>query len=315
MTRELVVITGGAGFIGSKVTQELIDRGYDIRIFDNLSRPDLESLERLLDTGRVELVEGDVRYADSVRGALRGADYVVHLAAVSINKSVADPSESLDINLIGSDLVFRAAADEGIKRLVFASSASVYGEPETLPMGEDGPFNPVTPYCLSKLAAEHLLAFYGRTTGLEWNALRYFNVYGPGQKVSAYYTSVVLHFLNRIAADEAPIIDGEGAQSMDFIHVDDIATATVDAMECEASGYSMNVGTGISTSIAQLAEILLDAAGSDVDPIFNPRDVIVSRRAADISLAAEVMGWQPKIAVDVGLRELAESLIDSNTPS
>lgn len=315
MTRELVVITGGAGFIGSKVTQELIDRGYDVRIFDNLSRPDLESLERLLDTERVELVEGDVRYADSVRGALRGADYVVHLAAVSINKSVADPSESLDVNLVGSDLVFRAAADEGVKRLVFASSASVYGEPETLPMGEDGPFNPVTPYCLSKLAAEHLLAFYGRTTGLEWNALRYFNVYGPGQKVSAYYTSVVLAFLNRIAAGEAPIIDGEGAQSMDFIHVEDIATATVDAMECGASGYSMNVGTGISTSIAQLAEILLEASGSDVDPIFRPRDVIVSRRAADISLAAEVMGWQPRIAVEDGLRELAESLIDSNSVS
>ena len=312
MKRELVMITGGAGFIGSKVTQVLIDRGYDVRIFDNLSRPDLEALERLLDTGHVELVEGDVRYADSVRGAMQGAAYAIHLAAVSINKSIADPTESLDINMLGSNNVFRAAADEGIKRIVFASSASVYGEPEKLPMSEDGPFHPVTPYCLSKLAAEHLLDFYGRTTGLEWNALRYFNVYGPGQKVSAYYTSVVLHFLNRIGAGEPPIIDGEGAQSMDFIHVLDVATATADAMECDGWGYSINVGTGISTSIAELAQILLDAAGADVEPIFRPRDVIVSRRAADISLAEEVMGWKPQIAAEDGLRELAESMIDNN---
>jgi UDP-glucose 4-epimerase len=170
---------------------------------------------------------------------------------VSINKSVADPAESLDINMVGSDVVFRAAADERVKRLVFASSASVYGEPEKLPMGEEGPFHPATPYCLSKLAAEHLLAFYGRTTGLEWNALRYFNVYGPGQKVSAYYTSVVLAFLKRIEAGEPPIIDGEGAQSMDFIHVADIARATADAIRVETS-LRMLVYSA-STSIARPA--------------------------------------------------------------
>lgn len=309
MTRELVVITGGAGFIGTKLAEILIERGYDIRIFDNLSRPDLDALRAILDTGHAELLEGDVRYADSVRGALRGTEYVVHLAAVSILKSQADPAESLDINMVGSDRVFRAAADEGVKRLVFASSASVYGEPKSLPMREDGPFHPATPYCLSKLAAEHLLAFYGRTTGLSWNALRYFNVYGPGQKVSAYYTSVVLSFIKRIQAGEPPIIDGDGAQSMDFIHVVDVAKATADAMECESSGHSMNVGTGISTSIAQLARILSHAAGVDVEPIFNPRDVLVSHRAADISLAAEVMGWKPEIAVEDGLREFLDSLV------
>lgn len=309
MARELVVVTGGAGFIGTNLADVLIERGYDIRIFDNMARPNLVALERLLETGRVELAEGDVRYADSVRSAVDGADYVVHLAAVSINKSLDHPSESIDINLGGSNVVFKAAADEGVKRLVFSSSASVYGEPESLPMNEDGPFHPATPYCLSKLASEQLLGFYGRTTGLAWNALRYFNVYGPGQKVSAYYTSVVLAFIKRIRAGEAPIIDGEGAQSMDFVHVADIAGATADAMECEASGHVMNVGTGISTSIAELAQILLEITGSDVEPIFRPRDVLVSRRAADISLAREVMGWQPSIGVRDGLRELVESLV------
>jgi len=313
MTRGTVVVTGGAGFIGVRLGEILVDRGYDLRIFDNLSRPDVDAMNALLDTGHVELVEGDIRYGDSVQRAITGADYVVHLAAVSINKSQADPGESLDINMIGSNNVFQAAADEGVKRLVFASSASVYGDPESLPMTEDGPFHPATPYCLSKLAAEQLLAFYGRTAGLSWNALRYFNVYGPGQKVSAYYTSVVLHFLNRLRAGEAPIIDGDGSQSMDFIHVTDIAIATADAMECEDSGYSMNVGTGIDTSIAELARILIDAAEVDVEPIFRPRDVLVSRRAADISLAEEVMGWKPTIAVEDGMTDLVRSLVTSGT--
>jgi UDP-glucose 4-epimerase len=313
MARHTVVITGGAGFIGSRVTEILVDRGYEVRIFDNLARPDLAALERLVASPHVELIEGDVRYADAVRRAVTGSDFVIHLAAVSINKSIADPAESLDINIIGSNHVFQAAADERVRRLVFASSASVYGEPERLPMPEEGPFHPATPYCLSKLAAEHLLDFYGRTTGLEWNALRYFNVYGPGQKVSAYYTSVVLAFLTRIQAGEPPIIDGEGSQSMDFIHVQDIARATADAMESERWGYAMNIGTGITTSIADLAAILIEVSGVDVEPIFRPRDVLVSRRAADIALAEDVMGWKPEISVEDGLRDLVASL-GTNSP-
>jgi UDP-glucose 4-epimerase len=225
---------------------------------------------------------------------------------VSINKSVADPDESIDINFVGNHNVFAAAAEEGVRRLVYASSASVYGDPEVLPMPEDGRLDPLTPYCISKLAGEQLLAFYPRQKNLSWVALRFFNVYGPGQKVSAYYTSVINHFVERLRNGEPPIIDGKGEQSMDFVHVTDVARAVVMALESEQANLPINVGTGISTSVAQLAQILIRAVGVDVTPQFRPRDVLVSRREADISRAREVLGWEPLVSVEDGLTELVK---------
>jgi UDP-glucose 4-epimerase len=230
---------------------------------------------------------------------------------VSINKSEADPYESTDINMVGSHNVFAAAADHGVKRLVFASSASVYGEPERLPMHEDDELHPLTPYCISKRAGEDLLGFYQRRSGLSWIALRFFNVYGPGQKTTAYYTSVINHFVNRLRNGQPPIIDGKGEQSMDFIHVHDSARAVVSALECERANLPINVGTGVDTSVARLADILIRAVGVDVTPQFNPRDVLVSRQAADITRAAEVLGWEPKITVDEGMTDLVRLSLPS----
>ena len=281
MAEKTVLFTGGAGFIASHVIPLLLEKDYKIRIFDNMFRGDRDKMAELVATGNVELIDQDVRYAGSVRRAIRGCDSVIHFAAVSINKSVADPDESIDINMVGNQNVFSAAADEGVRRLVFASTASVYGEPERLPMHEDDRLNPLTPYCISKRAGEDLLGFYQRTRGLSWIALRFFNVYGPGQKTTAYYTSVINHFVNRLKAGQAPVIDGRGEQSMDFIHVHDIARATVAALEAEKDNVPVNIGTGIDTSIAELAQILIEAVGADVQPEFNPREVLVSRRAAD----------------------------------
>src|SRR5919202_1155882 len=177
-----VLVTGGAGFIGSHLVPRLLERGDRVRLLDNMSRGDRGRVAEWVATGQVELVEQDVRYGGAVHRAMTGCDQVVHLAAVSINKSEADPYESVDINLVGSNNVFKAAADHGVRRVVFASSASVYGDPETLPMKEDGPINPLTPYCIAKLAGEHLLDYYARRSGLTWIGLRFFNVYGPGQK-------------------------------------------------------------------------------------------------------------------------------------
>jgi UDP-glucose 4-epimerase len=171
-------------------------------------------------------------------------------------------------------------------------------------MAEDGPLQPLTPYCIGKLAGEHLCAFYERQRQLSWIALRFFNVYGPGQKPSAYYTSVINHFVQRIANGEAPVIDGRGDQSMDFVHVHDIAQAVVAALDAERANLPINIGTGIQTSVARLAEILIDAVGADVEPIFNPRDVLVTRRAADITRALEVLDWKPTISVEDGMAEL-----------
>jgi UDP-glucose 4-epimerase len=205
--------------------------------------------------------------------------------------------------------VFAAAADHGVRRLVFASSASVYGDPQKIPMHEDDPLHPLTPYCISKRAGEDLAGFYQRRSGLSWIALRFFNVYGEGQKTTAYYTSVINHFIARLKNGQPPVIDGKGEQSMDFIHVHDIARATVLALEAEQDNLPVNVGTGIDTSIATLARILIEAVGADVEPQFNPRDVLVARRAADTERAREVLGFEPTITVEEGMTNLVKQMM------
>ncbi|KFZ83309.1 UDP-glucose 4-epimerase [Amycolatopsis sp. MJM2582] len=307
MPDKKVLFTGGGGFIAAHVIPMLIEGGYTVRVFDNMTRGDRARINEFVATGKVELVEKDVRYGGAVREAMRGCTHVIHFATVSINKSVADPHESIDINMVGNHNVFAAAADEGVERVVFASTASVYGDPKRLPMHEDDELKPLTPYCISKRAGEDMLGFYERTKGLSWNALRFFNVYGPGQKIEAYYTSVINHFIQRLRAGQPPIIDGRGDQSMDFVHVTDLARAVVAALESEKANVPINIGTGIDTSIATLAKILIDAVGVNVEPLFNERDVLVSRRAADITRAREILGWEPKISVEEGMYELVKA--------
>jgi UDP-glucose 4-epimerase len=306
--KEKVLITGGAGFIGLHVIPKLLDMGFAVRVFDSMThRGDRMALEELVRDREVELVEQDVRYGAAVAEAMEGCSYAVHLAAVSINKSLADPFESLDINVMGSQNVIAAAANQKVKKLIFASSASVYGDPKKLPMSETDELNPVTPYCISKRAVEDLLSMYGRTKQLKWVSLRFFNVYGPGQKTSAYYTSVINHFVSRLKNGEPPVIDGKGDQSMDFVHVEDIANAIVASLSSDVTNEVFNVGTGVSTSIANLAQILIDAVGVNVEPIFNERQVLVTRRAADISKITKMLNWTPTIDVQSGMKALINS--------
>jgi UDP-glucose 4-epimerase len=299
-----VFVAGGAGFIGLHVVNQLLERDWKVRIFDNMWRGDRDKANELAKTGNVEVIDQDIRSGAAVAAAMKGASHVIHLAADSINKSVADSYSSVDINVVGSHNVFATAADQGIERVVYASSASVYGDPEKLPMHEDDRLNPLTPYCITKRTGEDLLRYYERKAGLSWIALRFFNVYGPGQKTTAYYTSVINHFVNRLRNGEAPVIDGAGEQSMDFIHVKDIARAVVLATESEKANAAINVGTGIDTSVAQLARILIDAIGADVEPQFNPREVLVSRRAADTTRAKEMLGFEYSIPVGEGMTDL-----------
>ncbi|MFH8250740.1 NAD-dependent epimerase/dehydratase family protein [Microbacterium sp. B2969] len=297
-------VTGGAGFIGLHVVEQLLERDWNVRIFDNMWRGDRDRANELTKTGKVEVVDQDIRSGAAVAAAMKGSSHVIHLAADSINKSVADTYSSLDVNMVGSHNVFATAVDQGIERVVYASSASVYGDPKKLPMHEDDELSPLTPYCIGKRTGEDLLRYYERKAGLSWIALRFFNVYGPGQKTTAYYTSVINHFVNRLRRGEPPVIDGAGEQSMDFIHVKDIARAVVLATEAEKGGAAINVGTGIDTSVARLARILIDAIGADVEPQFNPREVLVSRRAADTTRAKEMIGFEYSIPVDEGMADL-----------
>ena len=307
MTEKKAFVVGGAGFIGLHVVNRLLDEGWNVRIFDNMVRGDRDRANELASTGRVDVVDQDIRSGGAVVNAMRGYDYVVNLAADSINKSVADPYSSFDINVVGTHNVVAAAAELGVKRIVQASSASVYGDPEKLPMHEDDKLNPLTPYCIGKRTGEDILAYYQRRSGLSWIALRFFNVYGEGQKTTAYYTSVINHFVNRLKRGEAPIIDGEGKQSMDFIHVTDIARAVVLALTSEKGNVPINVGTGIDTTVEELARILIAPVGADVEPQFNPRDVLVSRRAADIERAKDVLGFEAEVDVVTGMTRLVQN--------
>ncbi|CAN7372145.1 MULTISPECIES: NAD-dependent epimerase/dehydratase family protein [Microbacterium] len=307
MSDKKVFVVGGAGFIGLHVVQRLLDEGWTVRIFDNMWRGDRDAANELTKTGRVDVIDQDIRNGAAVRNAMEGYDYVINLAADSINKSVADPYASFDTNVVGMHNVIASASELGAKRIVIASSASVYGDPEKLPMHEDDRLNPLTPYCIGKRTAEDMLGYYQRQTNLPWIALRFFNVYGEGQKTTAYYTSVINHFVNRLKNGEAPVIDGEGKQSMDFIHVKDIARAVVLALTSEKANVPVNVGTGIDTTVADLARILIAAVGADVEPQFNPRPVLVSRRAADTTRAKDVLGFEAEIDVVSGMTRLVQN--------
>ena len=303
-----VLVTGGLGYIGSHVVHELLNRGWRVRIFDNYYRCDRNVAAGLAKLENVDVIEGDVRYANAVESAMTGVEAVVHLAAVCLNKSISDPTESLDVNLLGTQNVYDAAARASVRRIVYASSASVYGNPTSLPMKEDGPLAPLTPYCVAKLAGEQLLSFYAQRSKLSWMALRFFNVYGPGQPTDAYYTSVVLTFLRRLAAGESPVIDGRGEQSMDFVHVTDVARSVGLALDSDATGHVLNVGTGTQTTVAQLADHLIKALGVDVQPVFRPREVLVTQREASIDRIREVLGWEPTVGLAEGLASVVEHL-------
>jgi UDP-glucose 4-epimerase len=303
-----VLVTGGLGYIGSYVVRDLLERGWHVRVLDNYYRCDRTVAAEIAALDGVDVIEGDVRYANVMENAVVGVEAVVHLAAVCLNKSISDPTESLDVNLMGTQNLLDAASRASVRRFVFASSASVYGEPTSLPMRETDPVAPITPYCIAKLAGEQLLSFYAARSKMSHLALRFFNVYGPGQPTDAYYTSVILTFLRRLAKGEPPVIDGKGRQSMDFVHVADVARAVGLAVDSDATGEVLNVGTGTQTTVAQLTDLLIKAVGADVQPQFRPREVLVTQREASIDRIRELLDWEPQIELTEGLTSVVEHM-------
>ena len=312
MKKEKILITGGAGFIGYYITKQLVEKGYFVRLFDNLYRGDKLKFKSLIKQGKVELIEGDIRYLSRLLDACKDIDYIYHEAADCINKSLQNPTESFNINIVGTSNVFEAAKINGIKKIIFASSASVYGDPDELPMTEQSPIKPITPYCIGKFATEKIAEFYARFHNIDYIGFRYFNVYGPRQNVDAYYTNVVILFLKRIMNNQSPIIDGDGKQSMDFINVEDIARVNVLALETNVKNEIFNLGTNVSTTVAQLADILIKASGKKyIKPIFTGKKSIVNERRADYSKAKRLLGWEPEISVENGMKGLAKDIINN----
>ncbi|MCH7553825.1 MAG: SDR family NAD(P)-dependent oxidoreductase [Chloroflexi bacterium] len=304
---KVALVTGGAGFIGSHLAEALCERGYHVRVFDSLIKGKKSSIDTLIDEGKIEFIEGDIRSKDLVSKATKGTDVVFHTAGIHIQRSLASPEAMIQVNIQGSYNVFRAALDHGVERVIFSSSSSIYGDPVKLPMSEIDPPNPAEPYGAGKWMCEQLLNTLAKE-GLKFNALRYFNVYGERQAAHAFYTTVISAFIKRLMAGEAPVIDGEGSQSMDFTHVSDVAKANIAAMECAAENEVFNVGTGISTTVRDLAVMLAGALEVRVEPICNGRPTLVSRRQADTTKAEELMGFKAEMPVQEGLTQVAQAI-------
>ncbi len=305
-----VLVTGGAGFIGSHLVDGLMSGGFDVVVLDDLSSGRRENLSLHLGEPNFCLVEGDVRVKADVKKALEGVDVVFHLAAiVSVDFSVKNPLLVNEVNVAGTLNVLRQSLKAGVKRFVYASSCAVYGEPVDLPVNEEHPAKPMSPYGVSKLAAEHYCRVFCGVYGFETVCLRFFNVYGFRQ-VGSPYSGVIMKFIDRLKRGEAPIIDGDGEQTRDFVFVGDVVDACLCAMRCKnCVGETINVGSGVETSINRLADALIELFGTgDVKPVFaEPKAGDIRRSYADLSKAERLLGYKPKTSLKEGLTMLLKS--------
>jgi UDP-glucose 4-epimerase len=304
-----VFVTGGAGFIGSHIVDQLLEAGAArVRVLDDCVRGRLENLAEARATGRVDIHVGDVRDADLVDRLTAGADLVFHQAALRITHCAEEPVRAIEVMVNGTQNVLEAARTHRVRKVLAASSASVYGEASRLPMDEDHPFNNRTLYGAAKIANEQMLAAYADMYGLSYVMLRPFNVYGPRMDVHGVYTEVMIRWLDRLTRGEPPVIFGDGTQTMDFVHVADVARAYLLAAVSDADGEVLNCGTGVETSLAQLSRRLCAAAGHpELEPVFEPPRRVnpVTRRRAGVQRAAEVIGFRAGIGLAEGLESLA----------
>jgi UDP-glucose 4-epimerase len=304
------LVTGGAGFIGSNLARALVLRGDEVRVLDNFSTGNRRNLVELGD--EIEVVEGELRSYERVHAATRGVEVVFHQGALpSVPRSVQDPLTTGAVNVEGTLNVLLAARDQGVRRVVFASSSSVYGNSGELPRLETANPDPISPYGVSKLAAERYCVSFSRVYALETVALRYFNVFGPNQDPTSQYSAVIPLFVTAIARGEPIAIYGDGNQRRDFTYVDNVVDANLVAAEVEgANGLVLNVATGRSTSVNELATVigqLLDRpVGRDEHP---PRAGDVRDSWADIARAEQVLGWKPRVSLEDGLALAAEAFI------
>jgi UDP-glucose 4-epimerase len=299
-----VVVTGGAGFIGSHLANELVRRGYQVTVLDNLSTGKRANIEPLLVNGNVEFVAGSVANLPLLQKLFSGVDYVFHQAAIpSVPRSIKNPKATHNANITGTLNVLLAARDNGIKKVVYASSSSVYGDTPTLPKVEDMTPNPQSPYAVTKLTGEYYCKVFHGIYGLNTACLRYFNVYGPRQDPDSPYAAAIPIFISNIMAGKSPIIFGDGEQSRDFTFVKDVAEANILAAESQATGI-FNIGRSERVTVNQLAQLIIRFVGKGaIKPVHkDPRSGDIVHSLADIS-RAKTFGYNPKHSLEVGLKE------------
>ncbi|MBF6589179.1 MAG: SDR family oxidoreductase [Ktedonobacterales bacterium] len=310
MTNPRYLVTGGAGFIGSHIAQALLAQGEGVRILDDLSTGKAANLAIL--EGPLDFARGDVRDLETVRQAMRHIEVVFHEAAIaSVQQSVADPVETLAVNLIGTQHVLIAAREAGVRRVVLASSAAIYGDPPELPKREDMMPCPISPYAIHKLAGEQLARVFTRLYGLETVALRYFNVFGPRQDPASEYSGVISRFTAALAQGRQPIVYGDGEQTRDFVYVADIVRANLLAAAApEAVGHAINIGGGTATSLNQMLAVMGGVLGTSIQPIYRDgRPGDIRQSMADITLARRVLGYQPQVAFLDGMRHTLAAMV------
>jgi nucleoside-diphosphate-sugar epimerase len=308
VTSAKYLVTGGAGFIGSHIAESLLKVGETVRVFDNFATGSETNLFAL--KGRAEFLHGDLRDVEDVKAAVKGVEVIFHQGALaSVPRSIADPVTSLETNINGTQNVLLAARDAGVRRVVYASSSSVYGNTPALPKHEEMPTNPMSPYAVQKLTGELLCGVFTRIYKLETVALRYFNVFGPRQDPASEYAAVIPRFLTALIEGRRPVVFGDGEQTRDFTYIANVVQANLLAATApDAIGYAINVGCGVQISLNAMLRIAGEILGVAVDAEYRePRQGDVHDSLADISRAQRLLGYKPAVAFHEGLRRTIEA--------
>ena len=301
-----VLVTGGAGFIGSHLIDRLIAEGYDVRVLDNLSSGKLENIERHIKSGKVDFVEGDIRDASLVNKSLVGVNAVFHLAAIiSVPFSVSNPELTFDVNLVGTLNLLNACSEKNVDKFIFVSSCAVFGDTKILPVNENATTAPISPYAESKLLAERDCLSFQQRGLLQSAVLRFFNVYGQRQGMNDY-SGVITRFINRAKQKKSLTIYGDGSQTRDFVNINDIVQALYACLKSSsANGEVFNIGSGKPTSITELAKTVLELTGQNLEIRYEQaRAGDIKDSYADISKAKRLLSYEPEVTLRDGLRAL-----------
>jgi UDP-glucose 4-epimerase len=303
-----ILVVGGAGFVGSHIVDQLLAEPVrEIVVLDNFVRGTRANLREAERDERVRVIEGSITDLKLLSELMQGTDYVFHLAALWLYECVYQPRSAVEVNVVGTFNVIETAQQAGVKKVVYSSSASVYGDALVTPMTEEHPFNNRTMYGATKIAGEQFFRAFSEQHGLDYAGLRYMNIYGPRMDYRGTYVSVIMKVLDRIDAGEAPVIFGDGSQSYDFIHVEDVARANILALTAETTDQFYNVGMGVKTTINELVGMLLELSGSDLKAEYRPQEqMFVTHRVGSTEKAERELGFRARVPLEEGLRSVVE---------